>query len=214
MVNMENKPYPLYQHKDLSSIRELVEHAVERFQEKTAFMYERGGDTVSITYEQLHKDILALGTAFLEHGLADRKIAILGGNSYYWILTYLAIVSIGSVAIPLDKDLQAQEIEFLLNDSDTDALVYSSAYKEKAQIILGENSNNISGLMHAWEMENDLPSLMTIGSELIADGNISYNNMVRCKQNVYSRIYIWDNRGLKRSYAIQQKHRGQRQRTM
>ena len=172
---MKNRPYPLYPHKDLTSIREIIEYSAERYQKQPAFTYVQGSETIRVTYKQLNKDVQILGTAFLAHGLADKKIAVLGENSYFWILTYFAAVSIGSVIVPLDRDLPAQDMKGLLNDSGASVLVYSADYKEKAWVVYG--NNQISCLTHVWEMENDLSSLMDLGRELIAGGNTDYHDV-------------------------------------
>ena len=71
-----------------------------------------------ITYGAAEKMVESL-MAFLERagiGKGDH-IAILGSNSPHWVITYLAITSMGAIAIPLLPDFHAGEIRKFLEHS-------------------------------------------------------------------------------------------------
>ena len=38
-------------------------------------------------------------------GLRDSKVAVIGENSYKWVVSYLAVANGTGVIVPLDKDL-------------------------------------------------------------------------------------------------------------
>jgi long-chain acyl-CoA synthetase len=65
-----------------------------------------------------------------EHGLRGKKIALLGENSYPWIVSYLAAVSGGIVAVPLGTELGADAIHNLLGIAGCDAIFYSERFDE------------------------------------------------------------------------------------
>ncbi|MDR2486430.1 MAG: AMP-binding protein, partial [Clostridiales Family XIII bacterium] len=83
-----------------------------------------------ITYQEAFADICAVGAAMTEHGLRGKKIALLGENSYPWIVSYLAAVSGGIVAVPLGTELGADAIHNLLGIAGCDAIFYSERFDE------------------------------------------------------------------------------------
>ena len=55
------------------------------------------------------------GTAFCRMGLKGEKIAVIGENSYQWVVTYLATINGTGVIVPIDRELKPMEIANLLN---------------------------------------------------------------------------------------------------
>lgn len=71
---------------------------------------------------------LLIGALFLYHVLKNSKIAVIGENSYEWIVSYFATVIGSNVVVPIDKDLSIQEIHSITENSGVEALVYSNDY--------------------------------------------------------------------------------------
>ena len=84
-----------------------------------------GGEYRPISYIQLKEDIDCLGTALTDMGLRDSKIAVIGENSYKWVVSYLAVTNGTGVVVPLDKDLTEIEIGNLIKRSEVDAIILS-----------------------------------------------------------------------------------------
>ena len=74
------------------NLREVIKTAAELYGDKTAFSEIRGKDFVSYTYKRFYEDVNALGTALCSLGFIDRHIAVLGENSYFWIVSYFAAI--------------------------------------------------------------------------------------------------------------------------
>ena len=74
------------------TLREFVLEKCNAYRDKTLFQYW-GNDRnlVSITYNQLSKDIHALGTYLISQGYRNEHIAIISENSYDWIRLFFAI---------------------------------------------------------------------------------------------------------------------------
>ena len=75
------------------------------------------------------------------HGLAGKRVAIIGETSTSWLATYLAVLLTGGVAIPMDKELDIKAIVGLLNSVDADAIVYSDQFNGKLAGEFGEGSS-------------------------------------------------------------------------
>ena len=61
-------------------------------------------------------------------GIAGKRVAVIGENSYYWAVTYLAVVMGGGVIIPLDKELAPGEIENFIRESEAEGVVFADKY--------------------------------------------------------------------------------------
>ena len=111
-MKMNNK---LYEYKEYNDIREIIKDVSEKFSDNIAFTVKEKekGDTElkDITYERFQKEINYIGTALIDMGLKDKKIAIIGKNSYEWSVGYYGIINGTGIVVPLDKGLTETEIE-------------------------------------------------------------------------------------------------------
>ena len=129
---MCNKPYPLYEVEEMNNLKELVNIVAEKYGDNTAFTFERNKETISISYRQFKSDVDSLGTALFDMGIENTKVALIGENSYEWILTYFATVNSGNVIVPLDKELPASDVKALVDHAEAEVFVYSDTYADLA----------------------------------------------------------------------------------
>jgi long-chain acyl-CoA synthetase len=120
-----------YEIEEIVSLKQMIRASVQRYAERPAFLVkkERGGSYEQIKYSQLGRDIDALGTGLLDLGLSGSKIAIIGENCYEWIVSYLAVVNGVGVVVPLDKELNQEEIYNLLETAECDAVFFTETYE-------------------------------------------------------------------------------------
>ena len=109
---MENA---LYYCKDYQDIREIIIDIRERFGNNIAFtIKEKNKNKVElkdITYNQFADEINYLGTALIDMGYKDKRIAIIGKNRYEWAVSYYGVINGTGIVVPLDRSLPEQEIE-------------------------------------------------------------------------------------------------------
>ena len=86
----------------------------------------------------LYCKVKYLATYLINHGYSDKKIAVMGKNSYNWLLTYFAVVSFVGIIIPIDKELTLTEVNNVYNKSNFDIIFYSNDVYEKIHIIDSE----------------------------------------------------------------------------
>lgn len=84
-----------------------------------------------MTYREMADTIVRQAAAFEALGWKGRHIAVIGETSPYWVATYAAAVASGNVAVPLDRELDVEQLEGFLSFAEVDAIVYSSAFNEK-----------------------------------------------------------------------------------
>ena len=131
MVKNE-KIFPAIEFKD---IKEIIYHSAEVYKEKIAFVIKNKVNDVvnyeNITYQRLLEDVNKLGTALYNMKLKGKRIAIIGRNRYEWVISHLANLLGGNVSVPLDKDLQYDELESSLIRSKADCIIFDEKLVEK-----------------------------------------------------------------------------------
>ncbi|MFZ5975645.1 MAG: AMP-dependent synthetase/ligase [Bacillota bacterium] len=113
----------------INDLRELIYRSATKYGERDAFLQKTPDGVRGISYVQLKDDVEALGTGLYGLGLAGGcHIALIGENSYEWVISYLAIVNGQNVAVPIDKELTDLEIAKLLKHSDATAVICSESF--------------------------------------------------------------------------------------
>ncbi len=123
-------------------LRSMISHTAHRLPEKDYLVYKRGGGLESLDYQGLEERVRALGEAFLDLGLAGESIAVIGETSPEWIITYLATIIIGSVIVPLDKELSHDAISGFVKRAGCRAFVYSHKFSSMVE----ENKEAFDGV--------------------------------------------------------------------
>ncbi len=144
-----------------NTINDIITYSAENYSDMTAFKYIAGKEICEKKYSEVKSESETVSCVLNSLGLAGKHIAIIGTSSYPWIISYLGIVNSGSVAVPLDASLPANELYDLLNRSDSTALFYDKTQKEVAERV----RNNCSAITHIICLQDDDS----------ADGEYSYN---------------------------------------
>ncbi|MCR5624476.1 MAG: AMP-binding protein [Lachnospiraceae bacterium] len=151
---MKNKEYPLYEVvPKISSIKDLLEQKNRNIPDNIAFRFRKGKNIVDKTYNDVYKEVQKASVVVLEKYGTGKHIAIIGENSYEWLIAYFAILMTGNVAVPTDKELPADEIEWLLNKADVNAVFISKTYRDLVENIEGMSYMTLTDLVNA-EAEN------------------------------------------------------------
>ena len=123
---------PIYEKREISDFKDLINQSVSIYGNRDAFWIKNPmGEYEGITYKELQRDIEALGTEFINMGLKREKIAVIGENRYEWCLTYLAVACGTGTIVPLDKELPANELKYLLETANVKAIVFSDKLSDK-----------------------------------------------------------------------------------
>lgn len=116
----------------ITDLRDMVKQSAELHPDCSAFtLKDSNGNFTSITYKEFLKSLNEYGTALLDLGLKNTKIAVMSENRYEWCLTYLAVVNGVGIIVPLDRELPDNELSSLLTRSEASAIVTSANYIEK-----------------------------------------------------------------------------------
>lgn len=119
-----------------STIREILVHAEKNYGPEDAIRYKVKKDTVETrTYEDLKKDSESFSCILKGLGEQGSHVALTGMTSYSWIISYLGIVNCGSVAVPLDVSLPAEEMCELIDRADASVFVVDEIRKDVAAMV-------------------------------------------------------------------------------
>ena len=158
-----------FEAKEFKNIKEIICNSAEKYGGNIAFTIKNKEtkEYTDITYKQLLDNINELGTEFFSMGLKGKRIAVIGKNRYEWVLTHLVNLFGGIISVPLDKDLQLDELENSLIRSKVDVIVYDSKLSDSIEKIKEKNSTNIKQYIN---MDN-LKELIEKGAQKLEKGN-------------------------------------------
>ncbi len=101
--------------------------SVETYHRPDAFRHKVGGRYLDISHGEVHARVSALACALRSLGIAKRdRVAILSENRIEWAVADLAVLSCGAVDIPLYATLPANQIAYMLRDSEARTIFVSS----------------------------------------------------------------------------------------
>ncbi|WP_024955953.1 AMP-dependent synthetase/ligase [Sulfurospirillum arcachonense] len=124
--------------KEIGTLFHMLIETYEKNRDKLAFIYRINDNKFDVTYQKLFDDVLILSRAFKAKGVKKgSKVMFLSDNRYEWIVTDLALVSLGAISIPRGNDTPTNELEFIMQHSHADFLITESEsiYKEHEEMI-------------------------------------------------------------------------------
>ena len=163
---------------EITDLKDMLYKTAKKNQDKTAFyLKDNNGKIYKKNYLDFKKDVEAFGTKLIEMGYKNKKIAIMGKNSYSWAVSYLAATIIG-VVVPIDKELSSQNVINYLKISKAEVFIGDTKYIEN---IIKENKK-IQEAIAFIDMQNTLQYknwlyLLDQGKTLISNGDNSFKNI-------------------------------------
>ena len=165
---------------EFENIKDIIYNSAKKYKDNTAFILKHKKDEEiqyeNITYKKLLEEVNSLGTKFFDLGYKDKRIAIVGRNRYEWVLSHLANLLGGIVSVPLDKELQIDELESSLKRSKADVVVFDEKYIENIEEIKKRNNTNLKEYICMTKKEGykDIETLKEEGKNLLDGGNKEY----------------------------------------
>lgn len=176
---MVNKP----KYKKIKNIKELLYNSAKLYKNNIAFTTKvKSNDNqteyINHTYSELLDDINAFGSSLYKLGLKNKRVAVIGHNSYEWAVAHLSNLLGGIVSVPLDKGLQLGELENSLVRSQVEAIVFDSKLTELIEQIIENGKTNIKHYICTSETSEYLYfySLLEQGKNEIKNGYKEFIN--------------------------------------
>lgn len=168
---VRNKKRCVHEYREVGSVPEYLD-ALKEYSERTVFVWKEHGEQNELTYGELLESVrcmsLALSATYGES--AHRVIGIIGETSPAWIISYLAILASGNVALPLDKELAHDELSKFLATADAAGVVYSATFND-VMLELAEGHTTLTNLFPI-RPATDTPA--AVGNAVV----VSYDRML------------------------------------
>ncbi|MDO4283237.1 MAG: AMP-binding protein [Clostridia bacterium] len=172
----------IFKAREFKDVKEIIYYSCKKYSDNIAFVIKHVQDKKveyeNITYKKMLEDINYLGTAFYDMGFQGKRIAIIGKNRYEWVITHLSNLLGGIISVPLDKDLQYDELESSLIRSKADCLVFDEKLTERVNEIRKNKNTNVTEFICMSKIEDyrSIGELKEYGAKLLKRGNEEYIN--------------------------------------
>ncbi len=165
---------------EVTDLKDMLNKTRNLYGEKIGYKVKLNeGEYETYTHNEIRDMINYLGTALINLGLKDKRIAVIGENRYEWELSYLSVVCGTGIVVPLDKSLPANELEELIERSEVEAIFYSKQYEETVERIKYSEKNKLKHLI-SMDSKNHIEGiysqkeLIEQGKELVEKGDRSF----------------------------------------
>lgn len=202
----------LYEAEEYDTIREYMNSAIDKYSDNTAFIIKnKEGKEIKyqhVSYLQFGNEMKWLGTALIELGLENKRIAIIGKNCYGWALSYVSILSGVGITVPLDKGLPLQEIITSLERSKADAVIFEKEYIAIMKEVSKVNSHIQSYICMNEEVSEfqTISSLLTLGKKLLDHGDRHYESHKIDPNKMTSIIFTSGTTSMSKAVMLSQKN--------
>lgn len=170
----------IFEATEFNNIKEIIKNSAKKYGDQIAFVIKHQENKKvtyeNITYKRLLEDINSFGTALYNMGLKGKRIAIIGKNRYEWVLAHLSNLLGGIVSIPLDKDLQYDELENSIKRSKADTIVFDQKLTDQITKIKEENNTNLTNYICMSKIDGfeSVEEIIKQGKDSIEKGNTEY----------------------------------------
>ena len=168
----------LHKKNEFKNMRELVEWAAVTYSDTVGYSFRvkpLDKDSVKKSYVEMRDDVRGLATELHSRGFAGKHIAVVGKNSYEWILSYFSILSTDSVIVPLDRDWLANDLAETVAKAECEVLICDTDIAEKAEAIC-ERTGIKDVFYLAAEGEGSVGELVSLGKEKFRESSDAYFN--------------------------------------
>lgn len=180
--NTSKKKNIKYEAKNYKTIKEVFDEVTKKFANKEFILekFDHKEAFKEISYNEFRKDVIGLGTGLNKIlNLKDKRVVIIGENTYHWYVSYMAMLCGTGIAVPVDKELPANEIENVIKRSKASAIIFSRKKKE----IIKKIKNNLPEVEYFIEMNSDdvlqqkdvgVNYIIDQGKRIVESGDNSY----------------------------------------
>ena len=133
-----------YEPTTYKTIKEVFKRSMEKYADNVFILekFDPKGSFKEIKFEQFGRDVIGLGTALIRKlQFNNERVIIIGENTYYWYVSYMAMLCGAGIAVPTDKELPENEILNIIERSKATAVIFSTKESDKIKKIADEAKN-------------------------------------------------------------------------
>ena len=154
--------------KDFKNVHQMLEETVDQFGDRVAYRsISESGAMDAVTWTEFYDEVRRAGKSLMALGIGKNdKANILSYSNYRWVLTDLAMASIGSCAVGIYHSLLAKDVAHIVNHSDS-------------VLVFAEDAGQLAKLM---EIRDEIPNVRKVilfsGTIPADDWVISYEDFL------------------------------------
>jgi len=151
------------------TIGELLDEVASRFPENETLVDL--SKNIRLTYREFLTRVNELTRGFLKLGIKKGDhLALWSPNRWEWIVTEFAIAKVGAVLVSVDTNAQRQQLEYVLRQSDSKALIMAEGVKGSEYLEMARQLHELPDLKHFILMADHIPSGVTGWERLLEMG--------------------------------------------
>ncbi len=159
---------------EIRDLKDMLDKTGKLYGDKKAYKIKKDEKYITYTHKEVRDMINYLGTALINMGLKDKRIAVIGNNRYEWEIAYLSVVCGTGIIVPLDKSLTEVELANLIEKSEVEAIFCPEKYVKTLEEF---KHNGVGKLKHIISMDLELHKNGVLSQkELIEEGKKLINN--------------------------------------
>ncbi len=209
---MKKGNYPLYETTVFEDFRIMTENVAKKYPDRIAISFKKNPhdqQTSDVTYAEARDHIRSLGTGLTALGCRDKHVALAGESSYEWICSYFALMSIGAVVVPIDKDLPADDLLDILRTAECAYVLYSPSIETKLESAAAEVPSLIRSICLG-EPKGiaaiKLSDIVADGAERYRQGDNSYYDYVIDRERLATIVFTSGTTGKGKGVMLSQKN--------
>lgn len=126
-------------HKEyVPTLRELLDIAPEKFNDKTFISYKKGDEVIEVSFSRFRNDALAFCRKIRNEYPGRNHFAVFSKNSYEYIVSLFGIILSGNVIVPSAPDMSVADAVSMINNLDITAVLYENDFSPVLEKILEE----------------------------------------------------------------------------
>ncbi len=193
----------------ITSIQDMLLRSAKVYGDKLALEDLSSTPISKLTFKELHDYVIRFGKALFEIGIKERDhIAVISDNRVQWSLTYFTSMCFNMVIVPIDKNLNQNEILNIIHESEAKAIVFSESFeplmKEKRDSLLNlkyyinmDSKEHETGILSMTKMINaqsaTIEKLPSINPDAMAEIIFTSGSLGRAKGVMLSQKNIASN---------------------
>lgn len=186
VATVNNDPRPFVKCKEsrpITDIKDLLVSSAQLFADNIAYLqkWSPKGEFEPITYREVLDDVNGLGTSLMAKGLKGKRVAVIGPNCYQWCSTYLAVTGGIGCIVPLDKELNAEELKNQIERSEAACVVFDKKFTEIFKDIKDSGDTNLEVLI-SFDLKEECDDVLSWrqlidqGKAMVDSGELGYVN--------------------------------------
>ncbi len=126
----------------------------------------RNGDTWSeVTAAQFADQVLGVAQGLIAAGIQPGdRVALMSKTRYEWTLFDFAVLAVGAVVVPIYETSSAEQVEWILSDSEAEAVVVETAAHAA---IVEQVRERTPQLRQVWQIEGDAVAQLTASGAVV-----------------------------------------------